>query len=142
MIYMQFSMNNNRHGSSTSSKGSAINNLHDDDSISASSQISQRIKSDLIRAQNQRLLQQGSPELEEEEDPKTFLFCMSLLTGVRCLAAFNTFCFILLLILCITKRDFKEAVVTQLCYAFLVFLPGSVAAVIMEFRGTNVRLNR
>ena len=50
----------------------------------------------------------------------------------------DTFCFILLLILCGVKHGHGEVIATQLIYAFFVFCPGMLAQILLEVKGSTV----
>ena len=67
---------------------------------------------------------------------------MSLLIGVRALASVEIFCFLLLLILSITRREYPEVVATLLVYAFVIFCPGIIASIILELKGASRSLRK
>ena len=88
----------------------------------------------MIKEQNSRILAEVSPELEERETKK-FLCCLSLKVGIQTYLGIMAFTFIFLLIFAIVKHSYQEVVLTLIIYAFLVFLPGLIAAIFHEVKG-------
>ena len=95
----------------------------------------------MIKEQNSRILAEASPELEKSESKK-FLCCFSLKVGIQTYLGIMAFTFLLLLIYAIIKHRHREVVLTLLVYAFLVFLPGLIAAIFHEVKGDKVQILR
>ena len=64
--------------------------------------------------------------MEEEEEERKFLGCLSLQVGVRTQAALNTIALILLLVLAIFNSDEISYLATLLNYSIVVFSPGVI----------------
>ena len=88
----------------------------------------------MIKEQNNLILAEVAPELEEREIKK-FLCCFSLKVGIRTYLGINAFTFIFLLIFACVRHSYQEVVLTLIIYAFLVFLPGLIAAIFHEIKG-------
>ena len=116
-----------RSSSRSSNVSSDVLSLDDNEHQLSESQLqSQKIRSELLRRQNEILIKESSPEAIELTN-KQFFFCFSLQTGVRSLGLYDGFIFILLLLIAIGKHSSKAVVCTMLIYAFLVYLPGVAA---------------